>query len=175
VSGANAPKPAEDGVRFRTLSLDDGRTVFGLVQESGVLEANSAYAYLLLCSDFGDAGVIAEDSNGDALGFVVGYRPPTRPTTMFVWQVGVHSAARGRGIGGRLLDALFRLNPDATHLEATVAPSNEASKRLFTAFARCWGAPCEVGEGFVPAHFPGANHEAEERYRIGPVERNESS
>jgi len=166
---------ADDGLRFRTLRLDDGRAVYELVTESGVLEPNSAYAYLLLCDDFGHAGVLAERPDGKPVGFVVGYRPPARPEALFVWQVGVHSSTRGQGVGGRLLDALAELNPDATHLEATVARDNEPSKRLFTAFARRWGAPCEISDRFLPEHFPGANHEAEDRYWIGPLERNQSS
>lgn len=175
-TGTGADARHDDGVAFRRPTLDDGKAVYDLVVESGVLEPNSPYAYLLLCSDFADGGVVAE-REGDLVGFVMGYRPPPRPEALFVWQVGVHSSARGQGIGGRLLDALVRLTPDATHVEATVAPGNGPSRALFTAFARRWGAPCEVGEGFRTDHFPTPSdpsappHEPEERYRIGPLRR----
>ena len=42
------------------------------------------------------------------LGFVKGYRPPTDPSVIFVWQVGVDDAARGKGIAGKMIHTLAK-------------------------------------------------------------------
>lgn len=154
---------------------NDAATIWRLVGESGVLEQNTAYAYVLMCTHFADTCLVAEDG-GEIVGFVVAYRPPTDTECVFVWQVGVADHARGRGIAGQLLDALVA-EPGCRgvrYLEATVAPSNEASKALFTGFARRAGVPFEVGAGFGAHLFPGA-HDPEHSYRIGPFETHNAS
>jgi L-2,4-diaminobutyric acid acetyltransferase len=69
-----------------------------------------------------------------------------------------------------MLDHLTRrLQPDGvTHIEASVTPENEASQRLFDAFARRWEAPLERSELFGLDLFPDG-HAAEQLLRIGPL------
>lgn len=106
---------------------------------------------------------------GDELvGFVLGLSVPDEPSTLFVWQIAVAPAGRGRGLGLDLLRWLDdRVQP--THLEATVTPSNTASQRLFAAFARDRGAPLEVRPWASAGEFPEAGHEPEDLHRIGPL------
>jgi L-2,4-diaminobutyric acid acetyltransferase len=158
---------------IRTPRASDAAGVWRLVRESGVLDANSPYAYLLLCTDFAETSAVAEGPEGVA-GFVVGYRPPARPDTVFVWQVGVADTHRGRGLGRTLLDWVVSQTsrasePGVRFLEATVTPSNEASWSLFRSFAREAGAPLQEETAFAAELFPGAEHEAEVRIRIGPL------
>lgn len=151
----------------------DGAAFFRLVRESGALEANSAYAYVMACDHFADTCLLAV-RQGRAVGFVLAFVSPARPNAVFVWQIGVAPSERGQGLGRSLLTRLM----DApacralAHLEATVAPSNRASHRLFTGFARALGVPCLISEaaGYGAALFPG-DHEAEPLYRIGPFRR----
>lgn len=107
------------------------------------------------------------------MAFVAAYRPPTRPETLFVWQIGVDGSARRCGLGRRLLDQLLQLPACAgvTHLEATVTPSNTASRRLLESFARTRGVECifDASAGFPATLFGGAGHEQEDRVRIGPL------
>lgn len=158
-------------ITMRQPTAADGAAVRALVEACGTLEPNTTYAYLLLCTHFADTCVVAE-RDGELVGMVLAYRPPTRPTSVFVWQVGVHDSARGQGLGGRLLEATVAAPgcEGVTHLEATVAPSNTASQRLFEGFARRASVPCDVTTGFTAADF-GAGHEAEPLYRIGPLRR----
>jgi L-2,4-diaminobutyric acid acetyltransferase len=105
---------------------------------------------------------------------VVGYRPPPRPDTVFVWQIGVDHAHRGHGLGARLLDELATRATAAgvRWLEATVTPSNEPSRRTFRALAARRGTTCAEEPCFTAAHFPahgGEVHEEEVRFRIGPL------
>lgn len=104
-------------------------------------------------------------------GFVVAYRPPTRPEALFVWQIGVASWARRRGMGLKLLEELRRQPAccDARFLEATVAPHNAASQRLFAAAASAWRAPLQIEPGFHAADFGAAAHSDEPLTRIGPL------
>ncbi len=149
----------------------DGAAMAGLVRKAGVLEANTCYAYLLLCTHFADTCLIAE-RDGEMYGFVAAYRPPAQPDTVFVWQIGVHPKARGTGLGKKLLSRLVTVPAcqSVRFLEATVDPSNEASQRLFRAFARDRDVSCVVGPGFEREAFgPTGNHSAEELYRIGPL------
>jgi len=89
-----------------------------------------------------------------------------------VWQIGVATHARGRGLGRALLHALLdRLAPTGVrYLEATVTPSNTASLRLFRGVAADAGAACVESLYFPTDQFPaGEVHEEEHLLRIGPV------
>jgi L-2,4-diaminobutyric acid acetyltransferase len=141
-----------------------------MAADSATLDVNSPYAYLLWCRDFATTSVLAE-VGGQPAGYITGYRRPEQPTTVVVWQVAVNAAHRGAGIAGLMLDHLLaRLQPDGvTHLETSVTPDNEASQRLFIAFARRWDAAVERSELFGPGLFPDG-HLAEELFRIGPMQ-----
>lgn len=164
---------ADPAVAFRRPERADGVRCWELVKESSGLEPNTAYAYLLLCTHFAETCVVAE-REGEVIGFVAAYRPPARQDTVFVWQIGVREDARGLGLGRQMLHRVFDA-PACEHvrfLEATVAPSNEASRGLFGSFARERNALCEVKDGFLAHDFAPLAHEAEELFRIGPIEKN---
>lgn len=159
-------------MRIRTCRPTDGKKVAEIVRATGVLDVNSTYAYVLLCDRFGDTCVIAEENDGTPLGFVTGFRLPNDPETIFVWQVGVNSAARGRGVAGAMLAALVDLpeTKDVVAMETTVSPSNEASLALFRSFAKTQGAEMTQAEGYDQGLI-GGGHEQEDLYRIAPLRR----
>ena len=103
-------------------------------------------------------------------GFVTGYRRPEQPQTLMVWQVAVNAAHRGVGLAGRMLDhlATTQVTQGITHLETSITPDNDASRRLFSAFARRWDAPLECSVLFGADLFA-ESHLAEELFRIGPL------
>lgn len=154
---------------IRTAELADAPQIHHLVAESGILDANSLYCYLLLCRDFADTIVVATRDT-QVVGFVTAYRPPEHPDTVFVWQVGVAEAVRRQGLAKRLLHNLVTLPAcrEVRFLEATVTPSNAASRQLFEAFARDLGADCHIRQGFTTEMFGDGNHETEQLFRIGP-------
>ncbi len=134
------------------------------------VDPNSPYAYLMLGEFFSDTCAVAVFDD-QLIGFVTGFRLPTDPEPLFIWQIAVADSARGSGLGGRLLDEVANRPspPRIRHLAATVTPDNEASDRLFRAFADRWGAACEVEELFEDGDFPPGDHAPELRYRIGPL------
>ena len=160
--------PQRVALRFRSPRTADGPALWALAKVNG-LDENSPYAYLLWTEYFADTTVVATTADDDApIGFVTAFRPPADPCAVFVWQVGVDEAHRRRGIAGSLLDELVD-RCGATHLEATVTPSNAASETLFRRFGARHGAPVHTEELFGAELFP-PGHEAEVRFRIGPIE-----
>ena len=152
---------------MRPTRLGDGAAMWQFIDEHGGIEQNTAYAYLVLADDFSESCIVVEEDDVLA-GFVLGYRPPPRPDTLFVWQVAVAPSHRGQGLARRMIiELLDRM--DASYLEATVTPSNTASRRLFRSVAEARGTNCDVSEYLTEDHFPGGGHEAEEKFRIGPL------
>jgi len=106
------------------------------------------------------------------VGFVTGYRLPCDSSVLFIWQIGVDSDLKRQGIGLRLLRELIERNAKSlTAIEATISPSNTASRRLFEALAREIGVPMVEAPdcGFNEEDFPAGDHEAEPRIRISAI------
>jgi L-2,4-diaminobutyric acid acetyltransferase len=148
---------------------DDGREMWRIARDTQVLDVNSPYSYLLWCRDFADSSVVARD--GDRLcGFITGFIRPRSALTLFVWQVAVDQAYRGRGLAKRMLDYLGdRMAAEGRrYLEATVTPDNIPSSRLFEAFARDRGCALERRTLFTKEQFP-KGHQPEVLFRIGAL------
>lgn len=152
----------------------DALAIRRIVAETGVLDLNSTYAYLLLATDFADTSIVAE-IGGRIQGFITGYQPPRRPEVLFVWQVAVAPAARGMGLAAAMLDYLSdRVRSDRRGapltVEATVAPDNEPSRAFFGAFARRHGVPLTERPHFTAAQIdPDLMHADEPLLSIGPL------
>jgi L-2,4-diaminobutyric acid acetyltransferase len=162
--------PTLTELRFRKPREADAAAMWRIVRDSGVLDPNSPYCYLLLCRDFAATCAVAEVGT-EVIGFVTGYVPPAQPDTLFVWQIGVTEAFRNRRIAALLLARLLGREAcrGVTHIETTIAPSNQASRALFEGLARPMGAAISEVPGFGAELFPESGHEPERRYRIGPL------
>ncbi|MEU6572791.1 diaminobutyrate acetyltransferase [Streptomyces sp. NPDC046805] len=153
-------------------SVTDGAALWRIAKDSGTLDLNSSYSYLLWCRDFAATSVVARAADGEPVGFVTGYVRPDRPHTLLVWQVAVDAAYRGRGIAAALLDGLTERvggERQITHVETTITPDNTASARLFTSYAARHGASVTREVLFDAALFPDGPHEPEVLYVIGPL------
>lgn len=145
-----------------------------LVADTGVLDVNSTYTYLLMATDFADTTIVA-DRDGELCGLITGYHPPARPEVLFVWQVAVAEAARGTGLAGVMLDTLVERVRRDRHghpvtVEATVSPGNTASRALFGGFARRHGVLLVEQPHFTAAQLDvDGIHEDEPLLRIGPI------
>lgn len=148
----------------------DGPAISGLIAACPPLDPNSAYCNLLQCSDFADSCILAEVA-GEPVGWVSAYRPPAAPENLFIWQVAVATAVRGKHLACRMIEALLARPQQAgvTHLTTTITQDNRASWALFQGLARRWGAPLNKTIRFEDqAHFAGA-HATEWQARIGPL------
>lgn len=152
----------------------DALAIRDLVAETGVLDLNSAYAYLLLSTDFAHTSIVA-DLAGDLQGFITGYQPPTRPGVLFVWQVAVAPRAQRGGLAAAMLDTLVQRvrsesNGRPLTVEATVSPGNASSRAFFGAFARRHGVPLSESPHFTADQLdPDGAHEDEPLLSIGPI------
>jgi L-2,4-diaminobutyric acid acetyltransferase len=158
-------------ITTRKPGLDDGQRLWQAVKQTGTLDLNSSYLYLLMCDQFADTCILAE-MEGELVGFITAFLRPDHPRTLFVWQVGVLEQARGRGVAKTLMRALVSrpVCADIEWVEATVSPGNEPSRALFSAFARDLGVDMQELPYMTRQHFPQeGHHEAEPLLRLGPI------
>ncbi len=150
----------------------DGLRVNELVKVSPPLDTNSIYCNLLQCSHFAGTSIAAE-LDGELVGFISGYQPPQKPTTLFIWQLVVSSKARGRGLAKRMVEGLLN-RATLSHidtLETTIGPDNDASWGVFTSLAKKWNTSINKQVLFESeAHFRG-EHDDEILLTIGPLSR----
>lgn len=174
---ADAPTdPTQNGsgetIEIRTPTVEDGAGMWALAKGTGVLDLNTPYAYILWARDFAPTSVVSL-VDGQLAGFISGYIRPDAPQTLFIWQVGVDSAFRGRGLAKKMLfDVVARSG--ASRLETTITADNEASIALFTALARHHGTEITRRDLFgtdlfPPASASGEEHAAEDLYTVEPL------
>ncbi|MDR9501307.1 MAG: diaminobutyrate acetyltransferase [Desulfurivibrionaceae bacterium] len=157
----------DDQMLFRPPTSHDARAMRFLARDSQVLSVNSTYFYALMARHFSATCLVAEDAGG-VCGYVIGYCPPEQPDTLFVWQVGVAKSCQGKGLGKRLLMALLK-QAGPVFLEASIAPSNQASINLFRALARHFEVSHTFSEApYFSAADLGEEEEAEHLMRLGP-------
>ena len=150
----------------------DGAKMWELAKGTGKLDLNSSYFYVAMSHWFSDSCKIAVDiENKLLIGMVIGFRLPSDNETLVIWQIAVDERYRGQNIAMRLLDEVTA-SSQIRYLEATIAPSNLASKRLFEKWATEKKAALMVLDGFGVNCFPNQQHEKEDLYRIGPLRRN---
>ena len=149
-----AASTTKSPITFRTPSSEDGMEVWDLIRKAGPLDENSVYCNLIQCDHFAETCVIAE-LDGSIVGWISAFIPPDTPDTLFVWQVAVGEAARGRGVAKKMLTELFarEICADVTHLKTTITGDNEASWALFNSFADSMDA--ELG---FEAHYERDTH-----------------
>lgn len=151
--------PGSD-LEFRPPTMEDGAAMWRIARDSGTLDLNTSYAYLVLSRDFADSSrLVLHD--GEPVGFALGYLRPTAPDRLFLWQIAVDESQRGRRLAARLLDSLLEGLPQVTTLETTITEDNAASQRLFASFAERHGAEHRIEPLLTEAHFPDPGHGAE--------------
>lgn len=165
-------RPLRDGLQsdvlLRRPRVEDGKRIWELVRETGTLDLNSAYSYLMLGKYFSNTCVVGE-INGHIDSFLSAFLLPDDNETIFVWQVAVAASQRGQGLGTAMLRELLARDvcQDVRFLETTVTPSNGPSTRLFHGLAKRLGTRCEISVLFDRHTFLDA-HEEEQLFRIGP-------
>ena len=89
IAHLESPSEIAEGIRIDRPDVADGSALWRIAGDSGTLDLNSSYSYLLWCRDFADTSAVARDETGEPVGFVTGYVRPERPDTLLVWQVAV--------------------------------------------------------------------------------------
>ncbi len=157
---------------IRQVTVEDIKHVYHLlVANRPYVGLNSRYTYFLLARDFSDTCSVAE-CDGKIVAFCTCYIPPKRRDTLFNWEIVVDELYRGYGLQKRMLLRQILLS-GVKYFEATVNPSNEASKRSFHKLAELLHATCSEQLLFSQADFGNDGHEEEVLYRIGPLVQDE--
>jgi len=155
---------------FREPVADDGPGIYALVERSKPLDLNSRYCYLILCEHFSSTCVVVE-REGTVAAFMTAYILPEQRDTLFVWQIAVDAEMRGQGLAKKMLRHLLSrpVLKGIRYIEATVNPSNDASRALFHSLAR--DCSVEVTETllFGSELFGAGDHEQENLIRVGPI------
>ncbi|HSN83364.1 MAG TPA: GNAT family N-acetyltransferase [Polyangiales bacterium] len=161
-------------VRIRRPRAEEGSAIWDLVRRSEPVGPDARHVLPLLVSNFADTCLVAE-IEGALVGFVGGYRTPTPPESVLVWQIDVDAGFREQGLGNALLHALIRCPGCAgvEYLEATVSSANVATRRLLAGFARDLDTACEVTEGASGSPLASAS-DADEILRVGPIHTHEA-
>jgi len=158
----------KDEIHIRKPLASDGYDIHQLISNSPPLDLNSVYSYYLLSEHFSDTCVVAE-ADGKLVGFISAYRIPQRPQTLFIWQIVVDQAQRGKRIAWRMLESLLQRyqQDEVRQVEATVNPGNAASRGLFEHLAAAHGSSLQE-ETFLEstAFGPEGDHESEILLRV---------
>lgn len=161
-------------VVFRPPKSNEGLPVHDLIDAGGALDANSLYCNVLMVHHFSATSAVAVNG-GNVVGFVTAYIPPNHADTLFVWQIGVAEAWRGKAIAkAMLLSILDRdICQSVQYLTATITPTNVASWALFESVAHALNTPLSKAPLFDREMHFGGRHESETEIKIGPITRPE--
>lgn len=164
------PTLTTEEFHFRRPGKNDGAAVWELVNDTGVLDLNSSYSYLMWCEIFSETSIVVE-KNGSIVGFISGFINPKNENCLFIWQVAVDESQRGNGLGTKMLLELLERDccRDIAYVEATVSPSNIPSQHLFLGLAKKLDTKCSISNYFLSIDFPRTGHENEMLYKIGPM------
>jgi len=160
---------SSQNIELRVPVLEDGMSVFRLIQSCPPLDTNSSYCNILQCGHFFNTSVAA-DLDGKLVGFISGYRLPERPDTLFIWQVAVDEQARGIGLASKMLAHILgrKASHDIHYLETTITQDNLPSWSLFKSLANRLGAELQSSSWLdKKTHFDD-QHDSELLVRIGP-------
>lgn len=156
---------------FREPITQDSPKIWNLIKKCHPLDVNSEYLYLLICHHFHKTSVAVE-SNSEIVGFISGYIPPEQPDTLFIWQVAVDEKFRKQGLAIKMAKEILSRDScnNVSYIEATVTPSNIASRKYFETLSDVVGGKFNLSPLFTTAVFS-ETHEEENLIRIGPFKR----
>lgn len=160
----NSDQDTESDIDYRRPTVKDGIRMWEIARDSQVLDVNSSYAYVLWTHDFAETSIVAAQ-DGKPVGFVTGYRKPSQPEVLMIWQVAVDADQRGRGIAARMLIELFGhcARSGVTSMQTTISPDNTGSQALFASAAATLGLGFTSQSLFAVDDFPDA-HQPEDLY-----------
>jgi L-2,4-diaminobutyric acid acetyltransferase len=153
---SDKPRPPEP--RLRKPRSTDGADIWALVKACKPLDENSMYCNLVQAEHFRETCVVAE-LDGQIVGWISGHMIPDSDA-LFVWQVAVSPAARGLGLGKKMLFELLERDAcdEVGTLKTTITKDNAASWGLFRSFARAIGGALSDNPHYEREnHFGGAH------------------
>lgn len=166
----NTNKEITQSLTVREPQNEDVNLIYALIHDCNPLDTNSFYSYLLICTHFNKTSAVIE-LNDQIAGYVSAYISPNNNDTLFIWQVAVSPQMRRRGLASIMIKDIIQRKEleNINYIEATVAPSNNASMALFQKLASSLKTKCEKLEFFRRELFEKYGHDEELLLRIGPI------
>lgn len=123
-------------VKVRKAKFEDYSSIKSIVDDSGTLDRHTTYTYWVALSQFSSSFLVAEIDE-TIVGFVFCVVSFGSERTKFVWQIGVDTNFRSRGIANQMLDALITSSKEEGFdaLTYTITQDNTASNNLFRKIA----------------------------------------
>lgn len=168
-SNADTATQKTNAITLKKPDSTTGWHVHQLIEQCPPLDTNSVYCNLLQCSHFANTSVAAWQGE-QLVGFISGYIPPEQPDCLFIWQVAVHSVARGQRLASKMLQHILQRPSckNVDRLETTITADNEASWALFGSLARSLNAETTSAVFFDKVQHFNGQHDSEHLLRIGP-------
>ena len=152
---------------LRPPNKSDGLAIHRLIEQCPPLDTNSSYCNFVQIEHFRETCVVAE-KNDEIVGFLSGHVIPSRPDTLFVWQVAIDASVRGEGLALSLLHHLLsRKSLQSIHyLETSITKSNKSSWALFNKLDRLHQDSGQVSVFLDHQTHFGGTKETEHLFRI---------
>jgi len=155
-------------ISIKEPSQSDGKYLWAIAKETGVLDLNSTYSYNLIATHFSETSAVTFIDD-KPVGFLSAYLIPKSPHTLFIWQVGILPQYQGKGIAIKMIkDVLIRKScQKVTSIHTTITPSNHSSIKLFQKVSQWLNADLNSSSYYSTTDFMDT-HEEEDLITIGP-------
>mgnify|MGYP003335715068 CR=1 FL=1 len=146
----------------------DGKDLWMIAKQTGVLDLNSSYSYNLIATHFSETSAVTFLEDKPA-GFLSAYLIPKSPQILFIWQIGVMPQYQGKGFAFAMIKNVLsrQVCQKVTSINTTITPSNTASRKLFQKVSHLLNAEFNCSSFYSPMDFPDT-HEEEDLITIGP-------
>lgn len=118
---------------IRNIEEKDAPLLRYLAKRCQPLDVHTHYTYWVVSNYFGSGGFILEADNAPA-GYIM---TVDTPSAVFVWQIGLLEAHRGKGLSQQLIAAAASYAKSvAKNMEVTISADNKASYSAFSQFCK---------------------------------------
>lgn len=137
-------------MNIRKIREEEFLDIHGFVSDCKPLESYDEHFYKIMLRYFGNTCFVAESGNNIA-GILIGFVSQADRKTYFLWQIGVSSDTRGKGVGSAILEHVEReiRQLGCQRIELTIDPENIPSRRMFEKkgyrnISKCEGHSIEI-------------------------------
>jgi L-2,4-diaminobutyric acid acetyltransferase len=131
----------KSGLTIQTCTMADYPALRRVIDESESLDHHTDYTYWVALNQWPSLFLIAK-RNERIIGFAFGLRNDGNPERLFLWQIGVVSSERRRGIATKLVNELCvrAVREGVQELWFTIADEIAPSRALFRKLASAFGS-----------------------------------
>ena len=117
--------------KIRNITERDAAVLRFLAQNCPPLGVHTHYTYWVVAKYYSEGGYILEN-DGNPVGYIM---TVDAPSAIFIWQIGILSEHRRKGLSQMLIEAVVRYaNKVSKNLEVTIAADNVSSYCAFHCF-----------------------------------------